>query len=299
MINFDKYIDLLEKYLDKQTKYFEKRLSDLFIEFIDELLKEIGKLFRKFERDGVLSQSEMRKYKRTQTFKRALQMQIDALSLKKREQLERHLNDSYEYSFDWMSWAIEKEILTKQSTIGRDEIRKRALTNDISKIKLSDTLEKHRKQVISDINKAVDKGIRDGHTYKQMSYALSKTLENDYNKAIRTARTETHRVRERGVLDVAQNAHKNGVQMSKRWRSNRDERVRSQHRQLDKQTVPVDELFAYGMFKAPCPSAFGVPELDINCRCGLSYTVVAIKAQTNADLARRTFEEYRKMKDNV
>lgn len=55
---------------------------------------------------------------------------------------------------------------------------------------------------------------------------------------------------------------------TKTWRTVGDDRVRDQHASMDGQTVPIN-----GKFVAPSgsetlhPGGFGVPELDINCRC--------------------------------
>lgn len=297
MLDLKKYAVLLDKYLTKRSKHYEGLMTKLYKWLIGKILKDVGDIYQKYERDGGLQRQDMMKYKRLDKFKRSILLHVNSMSKDKKKLLEKQLEESYEYSYDWMAWAIQKETSAKfPHVIGREEIKKRAAENEVTHIKLNDTLEKHRKTIVKEINKTVERGINEGLSYKQMADNLTDTLDGDRQKAIRTARTETHRVREQGVLDVAKRANDGGVVMAKEWMSMHDEKVRSEHSVLDGQTVPVNEDFEYMGHKAQGPSMFGVPSLDINCRCVTGFTVMAIKAQSDGDLAKRTFEEYREHK---
>lgn len=86
---------------------------------------------------------------------------------------------------------------------------------------------------------------------------------------IRIAETEMHRDANEAALETAIHAGAT----KKTWMTALDERVRTEHEYLEGITVGInEEFFTYDGFSAPAPGMFGVPELDINCRCELSFS---------------------------
>lgn len=297
MINLKKYAAMLDKFLMKRSKYYESAIKKIYETMINGILKEMGGIYKRFEKNGKLKRADMLKYKRIDALKRNLLLHINTMSKAKQDVLRKQLEESYEYSYDWMAWAIQKETMVEfPHVIGKEEISKRAQENKVADLKLPETLERHRKTIVQKVNQTVDKGIKESYTYEQMADELTDTLDGDYQKAVRTARNETHRVREQGMLDVAERADEGGVVMVKEWMSMHDERVRDSHVVLDGQQVPVKGgLFEFQGHTAAAPSGFGVPSLDINCRCMIGYKVSSIRAQTDEQLARRTFEQYKEI----
>ena len=87
---------------------------------------------------------------------------------------------------------------------------------------------------------------------------------------MRIAETESHRNANEGIFDTATAS---GIATSKTWRTMMDDRVREQHDYMEGQTVPFNSPFVtYDGHETQYPGGFGVPELDINCRC---YIVVS------------------------
>ena len=86
---------------------------------------------------------------------------------------------------------------------------------------------------------------------------------------VRIAETETHRDANTAALDTAKKA---GAK-NKTWVTMADDRVRDPHVYLDGITVGIDDEFiTYDGGHAQAPGLFGVPELDINCRCYLIFS---------------------------
>lgn len=296
MIDLQKYAQLLDKYLNKQTTYYESLLTKLYKQLISNVLNEVGTIYQKYEKDGVLKREDIARYNRLDNFKRALVLHINTMSKNKKKLLEKHLSDSYSYSYDWMSWAIQKETAVRyQTTLTKEQQRKRALENQIAKLTLKYTLQQQRKRIIQQINQEIERGLTRGSTYKQMADKLATTLDNDRVKAIRTVRTETHRIKEEATHESAKEANANGIVMHKKWVNMHDEKVRSSHNVLGGQKIPVSSRFEFAGFTALTPGGFGVAHLDINCRCILVYTVERIVAQTDEQVAKRTFEQYRNL----
>lgn len=92
---------------------------------------------------------------------------------------------------------------------------------------------------------------------------------DDAESIIRVAETEAHRIYNAGAEDTATAAGAT----KKTWNTMLDDRVRDAHEPLQGVTVPIDsEFVTWDGHKAKYPGGFGIPELDINCRCILSYT---------------------------
>lgn len=82
------------------------------------------------------------------------------------------------------------------------------------------------------------------------------------------AETETHRIFCEGQWDCAVELD----DIVKIWNTMEDEKVREEHWYLDGDEKPLlDYFYTLSGDRALYPSGFGVPSLDINCRCYLTY----------------------------
>lgn len=298
MIDLDKYAKLLAEWSDKFTKKYEKELNSMYSELIKAALALLGSIFNSYEKDGKLTYTEMMKYKRLDSFHTQMNVLINTMSKKQRDSLLDLLGEHYEYSWDWMAWAIENEadIRLKNIKTKLDQVEK-AMQNPISGLTLDETLEKNRREIIIKVKREVTQSLVQGSTYKQTADRLTKAFEGDYVKSVRVARTETHRVREQASLESAQEANNQGIIMVKRWMNMKDERVRqtpkANHVSLGGQSVPVDEPFDLGSGeKGQAPGMTGYAHHDINCRCLTGYSIERIEKQSQKDVAKRTFGEY-------
>lgn len=300
-MDLEKYAKLLAKWSDKVTKKFELELMKMYKELIKSALALLGEIYSKYETDGKLTYTEMMKYKRLDSFYSELNILINTTTKKQRASLLDLLEEHYEYSWDWMAWSIENEldIRLKNMKTKIDQVEK-SIQNPISGLTLNETLEKNRREIITKVKREVTQSLVQGSTYKQTADRLTKTFEGDYAKSVRVARTETHRVREQATLESAQKANSYGIIMVKKWMNMKDERVRrtpkANHVTLGGQTVPVDEMFDLGHGeKGQAPGVTGYAHHDINCRCLTGYSIERIEKQSQKDVAKRTFEEYRKV----
>lgn len=85
---------------------------------------------------------------------------------------------------------------------------------------------------------------------------------------VRIVETETHRDANEAALTTAKRV---GAK-TKTWITMMDDRVREAHQPLQSVTVPIDDVFVtWDGYETQAPGMFGVPELDINCRCELVF----------------------------
>jgi Phage Mu protein F like protein len=119
-------------------------------------------------------------------------------------------------------------------------------------------------------------GTNAGESRDQIAARVDKVLsftgsERWPNRAKVIAQTEVNRAYGAGTMAAGiEQARVTGRQLTKRWDTKDDNRVRSPHQQVDGQTVPVWYPFyvdGVPMMFPGDPSA--PPELVINCRCQL------------------------------
>lgn len=122
----------------------------------------------------------------------------------------------------------------------------------------------------------ISEGANQGETREQIAARVDKVLsytgsERWPNRARVIAQTEVNRAYGAGTMAAGvEQARVTGRQLTKRWDTKDDDRVRSPHRAVDGQTIPVWQPFyveGVPMMFPGDPSA--PPELVINCRCEL------------------------------
>lgn len=114
-------------------------------------------------------------------------------------------------------------------------------------------------------DKAVNLEI-DGMTFRDRI-----TADTTVEEALRLIDTEAHRDYNTGVYDAAKVSGKQGLR--KRWNTMRDDKVRDPHSYMDGMTVGLDDRFyTYTGDSTLYPGGFGVPELDIGCRCWITLS---------------------------
>lgn len=300
MSNLDETAKQIEKLLDKRLDESEKAITKRYALLLDEIRKELGKLYEKYETNGLLTYAEMAKYDRLNKFLTYVNGLL-ALNYKDvKKTIYEVLESVYKEGYYRNAWAIETDSLSKLAYAAvTPETVTAMIENPIAGLTLSEVLEKNRIHIIYTIQREVTQGLVHGESYRTMAKRLSETLEGDKNKAIRIVRTESHRVSEASKLDSAVHATKNGVVMLKEWGTMQDSRVRkpsgkskANHRMLDGKTLPIHENFKGKLGEGPAPGQLGHSSEDINCRCVLFYKIDRIDKRDAKELENMTFETW-------
>lgn len=299
-MNLEKYSLELMKWVEKQLQASESDIRKEYQKLVKRILVDLSELFEKYEKDGQLTYAELAKYNRLTDFLKQIERQIGATSLELSVVLTGLLSAVYVRSYYYTGWSVQKESLKPLNyrTIKQNQI-KRAIDNPVRGLTLTETLEKQRRDIIYTIRQTVTQSVVKGVTYKEMASELKERFEGDYKKAIRVARTETHRVREQGTLDSARYAASKGVQMLKKWRNMKDSRVRktskANHVQMDHKLIPVEDMFDLGGGKQGiAPGNTGYAEHDINCRCILVYEIGTVTGNVDKTLGNQLFNTFEK-----
>lgn len=131
-----------------------------------------------------------------------------------------------------------------------------------AKLGNSDSL---KKQVISEMQR----GFSTDMSYTDIARNISNCGEADFNRSMRIARTEGHRVQNEAKLDTYKSIKEKGADIVKQWDATLDGDTRKSHRKLDGQIRELEEDFEIGSKSAPCPGKFNDPAEDCNCRCAM------------------------------
>lgn len=107
---------------------------------------------------------------------------------------------------------------------------------------------------------------------------------------IRAARTMITSAENAGRLDSYRRSADMGIEMQKQWMATHDNRTRHSHRDIDGETVGIEEEFGNGLMFPADPD--GPPEEVYNCRCTLVAKVIAVDGVDISDIPDQTSEEW-------
>jgi len=126
-------------------------------------------------------------------------------------------------------------------------------------------------ELFDEVAAQIQEGARLGEDVDAISLRVQRVVGNAMWRAKRIARTEMTRAANNASLAEMLFS---GLDGSKRWVSNEDNRVRPTHREADGQEVPIRETFDVGGFPLLYPGdPTGPPGETINCRCDLAHVV--------------------------
>lgn len=118
-----------------------------------------------------------------------------------------------------------------------------------------------------DITREISRGIAQALSYQEIGRNIKNTTGVDYNKSVRIAKTEGHRISQEATYNAQCKAIERGADVVKQWDSTLDSRTRDSHRDLDGEIVGVHERFSNGLMYPSDPN--GSAGEVINCRCCL------------------------------
>lgn len=305
--DLDRLLVQVRRIEEHRVKGAEAEIRKTYQKLLQELRHYMADEYSRYAEDDRLTYDILQRNGYYARFLEEVEQKINDISPEVRRTIRSTVEQTYEYTYNGMIDCVQK------ATTGVDlgtlkgctpEVIKRAVENPISKLTLNDRLEKHRKEIIYDIKQDISVGLMNGDRYSTMANRIKKSVEGDYKKAIRIARTETHRVREAGNHDAAVSVNddlKNStasVQMMKTWRTMKDERVRPagkakgknrkyDHREMEGESIPIDEEFTLPSgAKTAAPGQSGIAGEDINCRCYLSYGLQKVSESDKIEISK-------------
>lgn len=296
----------------------EKEIRKLYKEMLADLQSFVADAYVKYAQGDKLTFAMLQEAGYSARFLEEIEHRINVATPKAAKELRKLVEDTYKLAYEGMVDGVTKSApdaldaaFAGSVAITPQQI-KAAVENPVSGLTLKDTLEKNRKEIIYSIKQTVGIGLMNGDRYTTMARRIATQVDGDYKKAIRIARTETHRVREAGNMAAALEVDKElengttGMRMVKTWKTMKDERVRPQRRRkgkggwstkmgkganhmiLDGQmvlsTMPFDLKDGNTAMQ---PGQSGIAGHDINCRCYASVGMM-----TDADFFAKTGKHF-------
>lgn len=287
----------------------EDKIKAMYRTLNDELTAYISKKYVQYaDGDGRLYIAYLDAQNQRARFLREIAKNVDTMTPQVQEEIMQLVNDTYKTSYKGMAEAFAKaEKAGKFAEAVKDiatnpNVLRQAVNNNISKLTLSPVLEKHRNEIIYQIQQELNIGLMQGDRYETMAKRISERVGVSYSKAMNIARTESHRNVESGFMDCAENLQSkmkgnSNLIYAVTWRTMKDERVRpnqrrktkhgwkivkgkgsANHQQMEGVTIKVGELFDLGNgIKTKAPGQSGDAANDCRCRCFLEYNLMTVE----------------------
>lgn len=311
MGELQKLLTQVRRIAEHREKGSEQEIRRTYRDLLKDLRAFLGERYEKLAEDDKLDYAILQQKGEFARFLEDVERLVVQHTEPAAQSIQKVVEDTYSLCWQGMQDAVKQSVDGQQLHTALQglhgvtpEVVKQAVNNPISGLTLTTRLQKHRQDVIYGIKQQIGIGLTQGDTYTTMARRVAGEVDGDYQKAVRIVRTETHRVREAGFHDAAEEVHESAQQvgygMAKTWRTMLDERVRPQHRyrrgkhwvtvirgpynhqKMEGVTVPVDQSFDLGggvTTKAPGQS--GVAGQDINCRCFLEYNLKKLDSPEN------------------
>ncbi|MBT2599096.1 MULTISPECIES: phage minor head protein [unclassified Oceanobacillus] len=258
----------IEERLDKLAQETESDIEEVFNRRLQTILKQLSGMYEKYsDGDGEISWTDVNRYRR-------LNKELDRIN--------KVLNDGYKEIVQTLQESMENIYLegylrhmylyemssgySMRVTLPTMETIKEILLNPIDKLTLPAIFEEYRNQIIRRINIEISQGIQAGESYAVIARRLQNAVKFSRKKARTVVRTEAGRARSI-VAEKAEEKAAQYVDIVGVWMSALDLRVRHSHRVLDGKEADSEGYFHYKAWKAKGPHMWGIPSMDINCRC--------------------------------
>ncbi|MCY7919553.1 phage minor head protein [Bacillus vallismortis] len=280
----DLYVYELLKPLTQKETITVRKLRKLYRQFAKDFLSEISGIYTRLDQGEELTYADINQFGDLEKLREQIMALANQLDKKGRKEIIRLLEDTYDYSYEWMAATVNNAIddKLKDSTPSLPQLVEETRKNAVYGLRLEESLERHRKLIVKEINEAIERGFIEGERYVGISKKVNAAFESSFSRSVTIARTEAHRVREKATHTSAVDAAAQGVVMEKVWNNVGDERVRhskrANHRSLQGQRRPINERFDLGNgVTAQAPGQSGSASNDINCRCFVTYEVVGLR----------------------
>ena len=252
----------------KNEKAVIKQLEQSYKDAIADIDKYILPLLARKDTENL--QSIIYQIKYQEAIKKELESYLKVLHSKNFNTVDEYLKECYEQAHIGTLFDLQGQGIPLILPLDQEQMISAITLNSKLSAPLYNALGYNVDALKLDVLREISRGIAQGLSYQEMARNLKNVTNVDYNKTLRIAKTEGHRIQQEATYNVQKRAIAKGAKVVKQWDSTLDGKTRPTHRALDGQTVGVDEYFkSESGYKALYPGDFGVPSEDCNCRCCL------------------------------
>lgn len=306
---FDELYKKNQAALTRLQRNGEEKLVRAYAEALDEIRKDLKKIYRKYQENGTLSNQDKTVYNRLKQLEDRIKDILNRKNIEIDELLETLTGEQYEEAFFRMAYAFDEGTgISWNWGLIPEEAVNEIVTSPLEKLFKSEAVRKARDGAFERIRKDLELAIIRGDSFQTLSRRIAKSIGvdntgNGYSygrrglaaKAMTIARTEGMRALNAGHQRAYEEAEKNGISLTIFWDATLDSRTRPSHGALDGQKkdeknngwyVPELGKFVSG------PGQSGVASFDINCRCRTHASITGERPKGRYIRERSTDEPY-------
>lgn len=260
-----KLLKELKKIYEDAAKEVEQKIRisngkiDLLLSVFDEL----------DEKQKSLLQSQIYQKKFQENLKKQLDELIGNLNADSYDSITRYLTDSYYTGYIGTMYDIQGQGIPLITPINEKQVTRAMTLNTKLSVPLYTRMGIDVGILKKQIAKHISRGIATSSSYAHIARNIDGASNIGFNKAMRIARTEGHRIQVLSANDAQHAAKAKGCEVVKQWDATLDGRTRPMHRLLDGKLAEIDEPFVVDDMEVMYPGGFGIASQDVNCRCAL------------------------------
>ena len=252
----------------KNEKAVINQLEQSYQDAIADLDKCILQLLARTDTENL--QSIIYQIKYQEAIKKELESYLKVLHSKNFNTVDEYLKECYEQAHIGTLFDLQGQGIPLILPLDQEQMISAITLNSKLSAPLYNTLGYNIDFLKTSVQIEISRGIAQDLSYQEIARNIKNTTNVDYNKSLRIAKTEGHRIQQEATYNVQKRAIAKGAKVVKQWDSTLDGKTRPTHRALDGQIVGVDEYFkSESGYKALYPGNFGIPSEDCNCRCCL------------------------------
>lgn len=260
-----KLLKELKKIYEDAAKEVEQKIRisngkiDLLLSVYDEL----------DDKQKSLLQSQIYQKKFQENLKKQLDELIGNLNVNSYDKINRYLTDSYYTGYVGTMYDIQGQGIPLITPINEKQVTRAMTLNTKLSVPLYTRMGIDVGILKKQIAKHISRGIATSSSYVHIARNIDGASNIGFNKAMRIARTEGHRIQVLSANDAQHAAKAKGCEVVKQWDATLDGRTRPMHRLLDGKLAEIDEPFVVDDMEVMYPGGFGIASQDVNCRCAL------------------------------
>ena len=256
-----------QQFLDNEERII-RRLNQVYAQALKDINANIERLMERFDPvTGDLPQSAIYQLKYQKMLKGQLEGIMGQMQTKQYLTVSDYLNECYEDGFLGSLFDLHGQGIPLTIPINQEAlVRAVQLESKISEglyTRLGEDAALLKKKITAQVSRA----IATGSSFSDCAVHLAGQTRIGYNKAIRIARTEGHRIQSAATMDAAYEAKARGADLVKEWDATLDGKTRESHVAVDGEIRELDEPFSNGL-DYPGDPAGGAAEV-VNCRCAV------------------------------
>ena len=243
------------------------RLQQVYGVALKDINGNIEALMKRFDPEtGDLTQSAIYQIKYQEMLKGQIEGILNQMQIGQYLTVSDYLEGCYEDGFVGSLFDLHGQGVPLAIPLDQEAmVRAVQLDSKISQglyTRLGEDVDLLKRKITAQVSRSVATGI----SYEQTAKYLAGYTRIGYNKAIRIARTEGHRIQCSAADDAAHQAKDRGADVLKQWDAILDGLTRESHVAVDGEIRELNEPFSNGLM-FPGDPAGGAAEV-VNCRCG-------------------------------